>query len=342
MENIGIVGGGFVGRSIYNGLSSNYKMFIYDKFKPGFQTLKEVIDNCDIIFVCVPTPMKKDGSQDLSNMEEALNDIAKETKQAKILILKSTILPGTTRILSEKYNQFYFIFNPEFLTERNAEFDFINQSRIVIGTDDGTENSITAYCVINMYKKRFPHTPVHVCTFEEAELTKYICNCFFAAKVSFMNEVYEICKKINVDYNSLRKAFLGDFRIANSHTEVPGPDGYFGYGGKCVLPESKLLTEENTITNIKTLYHNYVRKRKLPKIQSCDYDLQNINFKEIKKVTRRYVENEDMLTFKTDFGEFSCTKEHLLPIYRSGEKIVVQAANITKEDSLIISDEENT
>lgn len=240
MESIGIVGCGFVGKAIYNGMSPNFKIYMYDKFKEGYNSLEEVCKNCNIIFVCVPTPMKNDGSQDLSNMEDCIEDISKVAKLGTILILKSTILPGTTRYFSEKYPNFEFFFNPEFLTERNADFDFINQSRILIGIKNifCKETNI----VEDMYRLRFPHTPIHWCSYEEAELTKYVCNCFFSAKLSFMNEVKEVCDKIGVKYENVRKMFLGDFRIANSHTEVPGPDGHAGFGGKCFPKDLKSFT----------------------------------------------------------------------------------------------------
>lgn len=240
MDTIGIVGCGFVGKAIYNGMSSDFKIYMYDKYKKGFNTLEEVCENCNIIFVCVPTPMKKDGSQDLSNMEDCIKDISKVAKKGTILILKSTILPGTTRHFSNKYSNFIFIFNPEFLTERNADFDFINQSRILLGIEGIIDNS--TFEVEDMYRKRFPHVPIHLCKYEEAELTKYVCNCFFATKISFMNEVKEVCDRLEVDYEKVRKMFLGDFRIANSHTEVPGPDKFMGFGGKCLPKDLKSFT----------------------------------------------------------------------------------------------------
>lgn len=233
--NISIFGSGFVGKAIYNGFSPNFRIKIYDKFKTGYNSLEETINFSRYIFVCVPTPMNDDGSQDLSAMEDAISTINNIAKEKKIIILKSTILPGTTRKFANIYFRHNFVFNPEFLTERNADFDFINQSRIVLGGKSSNDDVLLD--LEGLYRLRFPHTPIHKCLFEEAEFVKYACNCYFANKVSFMNEIYEICEKMGLEYNSVKKVFLGDFRIANSHTDVPGPDGDFGFGGKCFVKD---------------------------------------------------------------------------------------------------------
>lgn len=130
-----------------------------------------------------------------------------------------------------------YIFNPEFLTERNYIFDFINQGRIVLGGEN-------LYCkaideVDSLYKVKFPHTPVLITTFEAAEMIKYACNCYFSIKISFMNEMYDICQKLGISFEDVKIGMLGDQRIANSHMQVPGFDGYRGFGGKCFPKDLK-------------------------------------------------------------------------------------------------------
>ena len=238
MENtLGLVGIGFVGNAIYHTFSPYFKIKIYDKYKPGYDTLEEVVNGSKVVFISVPTPVcLDDSSQDLNCIYDSIDSINKVSNSNKILILRSTILPGTTRSLSVKYPNHTFVFCPEFLTERTAILDSINAYRIILGGDNKEALDMLEK---DIFRKRYPHTQIFKTGFEEAELVKYIANCFFTVKVSFMNETFEICKKMNLDYEEIRKMLLGDQRIANSHTEVPGPDGSLGFGGKCFPKDLK-------------------------------------------------------------------------------------------------------
>ena len=122
-----------------------------------------------------------------------------------------------------------FVFNPEFLTERKARLDFINTSRIVLGSNNPLANDT----VEKLYRIRFPYTRIIKTDFATAQLIKYMANCFFATKVSFMNEMYQVCKAIDGDWDTAVEGFITDGRIGNSHIDVPGHDGDFGFGGKC-------------------------------------------------------------------------------------------------------------
>lgn len=254
---IGICGFGFVGKSVVHGFSLHSDLKIYDKFQTGLNTLDETIKESDYIFVCVPTPMSDDGSQDLSCIYDVMENIGKLTfmcntyKHKKIIIIKSTVIPGTTRKIAEKYPEHSFVFNPEFLTERSSKLDFINTARIILGGSD--EEALTS--VEGMYRVRFPHTPIYKTTFEGAELVKYMNNCFFALKISYLNEIYEICEKLGLDYNDLKNMFLADQRIGNSHCDVPGHDGDRGFGGKCFPKDINALAswaDKNNL-NVDTL-----------------------------------------------------------------------------------------
>lgn len=231
LKNVGIIGFGFVGSALAAGFSLKANIKIYDKYK-DIDTLKEVCQQ-DIIFLCLPTPMRKsDGKPEMSFIHSAVEDIKNELGQSsneKILVIKSTVLPGTSRTLSKKYPQFSFISNPEFLTARAARLDFINASRIIIGGND--HNAIQQ--LEELYRDISVHTPIYICKWEEAELAKYMANCFFALKVTYLNEIYDICQKHELDYGLLKSMWLSDGRIGNSHHEVPGHDGERGYGGTC-------------------------------------------------------------------------------------------------------------
>ena len=121
------------------------------------------------------------------------------------------------------------VFNPEFLTERSARFDFINQSRFIIGGDESNVDRVG-----ELFRWRFGSTiPLIKTNFETAEMIKYMNNCFFATKISFLNEMYQIAEKTGVDWNKAIEGFLRDGRIGHSHMSVPGPDGKSGFGGSC-------------------------------------------------------------------------------------------------------------
>ena len=114
----------------------------------------------------------------------------------------------------------------KFLTEANSFDDFKNQTRIIIG-------GRTAPKVKTMFRKAFPKIPIIVTKSETAEMVKYFINCFLAAKVSFANEMYQLCEGIGVDFNKVVEYALYDERIGQSHLSVPGPDGSLGFGGHC-------------------------------------------------------------------------------------------------------------
>lgn len=239
--NISIFGSGFVGGAVYHGLSPFYNIKIYDKYKPGYNTLEETIDFSRYIFICVPTPVNlDDNSQDLTYIKDAILSIEKNAKEEKVIIIKSTVLPGTTRMLHNNISH-SFVFNPEFLTERNYIFDFINQGRIVLGAETNTSPELDE--VEQLYRVKFTHTPVMKTTFEAAEMIKYACNCYFSMKISFMNEMYDICEKMGISFEDVKNGMLGDQRIANSHMQVPGFDGYRGFGGKCFPKDLKCFVK---------------------------------------------------------------------------------------------------
>ena len=235
--NIGIVGFGFVGSAVAFGFSPQTgcdftNIRIYDKDeKKSKDTLSDVSSLSDIIFLSVPTPAKiEDGSIDLKILDSVLLDINNNTNgNNPIVLIRSTVIPGTSRKFQSKYKNIKIVFNPEFLTERSAKLDFINQARVVLG---GNEKD-TQY-VAELFLKRFGmHLPVIQTNFETAELIKYMCNCFFATKVSFMNEMYRISQKIGVNWEDAVDGFQSDGRIGKSHLTVPGFDNKLGYGGSC-------------------------------------------------------------------------------------------------------------
>tara|TARA_B100001121_G_C18578996_1_gene568726 strand:- start:290 stop:952 length:663 start_codon:yes stop_codon:yes gene_type:complete len=168
--------------------------------------------------------MYKDGTQDLSYVENAFQ----KATDKPIYILKSTVLPGTTDRLSKQHPNFKIIFSPEFLTERTAKLDMLTQSRIILGGDLSLTEKAKA-----LFNERFKIKNIILTDAKTAELTKYMNNCFFATKVSIMNEFKLLCDKIGANWEDALKGFVSDGRIGDSHLNVPGHDGKLGYGGTC-------------------------------------------------------------------------------------------------------------
>ena len=232
---IGIVGNGFVGSSVAFGFSPqcgcDAVIKIYDKDKSkSTHNLREVINTSDFIFVSVPTPSNKDGSISLDIVNNVFNQMSElNDRTDNIFLLRSTVTPGTTRKLKRKFRNLNIVFNPEFLTERSAKLDFINQSRFIIGGLKKDTNKVE-----KLFKWRFGETtPVIKTNYETAELIKYMNNCYFATKVSFLNEMYQIADSCGVDWDMAVEGFVRDGRVGHSHMNVPGPDGKFGFGGSC-------------------------------------------------------------------------------------------------------------
>jgi len=244
--NIGIIGQGFVGSAIREGLKNHYEIstFDIDETKCN-QTHEWVCLNSDIVFMCLPTPMRKDGSCDTRILENAIEDVEnaclaggrQETRP--ILIIKSTIPPGTTERIASKYTEegrkwnghpeMTICFSPEFLTEANSFDDFKNQSRIIIGS----QNKKAAKTISDMFAKVFTDIPIVITNTNNAEMCKYFINCFLATKVIFANQMYEICQSSGIRYDDVKTLATLDKRIGKSHLAVPGPDGDRGFGGHC-------------------------------------------------------------------------------------------------------------
>ena len=237
---IGIVGKGFVGSAVQFGFSPNVgcdaEVRVYDiDPNKSTHTLEETVNGSEFVFLSVPTPANKNGSINIDIVDKALLDISKVSNTNNIILLRSTVVPGTTRLFQQRYTNLNLLFNPEFLTERSANFDFINQSRFIIG---GGEHSISKEFSENLaelFRKRFGESISIIQTnYETAELIKYMTNAFFATKISFLNEMKLVADKCGVDWDTAMDGFVRDGRIGHSHLNVPGHDGKFGFGGSCL------------------------------------------------------------------------------------------------------------
>jgi UDPglucose 6-dehydrogenase len=240
--NIGIVGGGFVGNAIYQNFKDKVITKIYDiNPKKGLNTLDEVLDS-NIIFVCLPTPMKDNGECDLSFVTNFFQSVA---PKKGLFVIKSTVPIGTTDKLLQLRPDLKIVHNPEFLTAVNAVEDFRNSDRNIIGGHQ-------EWCIElrNFFLDHAPFTPVQIVKSKESETIKYFCNSFLAAKVSFFNNLHEICHKFDMNFDSVKDGVCSDKRIGSAHTKVPGPDGLPGFGGYCFPKDINALINTLKENNI--------------------------------------------------------------------------------------------
>lgn len=236
-STIGIIGFGVVGKAVGFGFSPVAQVMHFDPLSPASDSMGTIAEKADVIFVCVPTPQLEinDLRIDTKIIDTVLRSLEGLKPKAPVVI-KSTLTPDILRECVTLYPSLEILYNPEFLTERTAPYDFINQTRIIIGSVDyieGFDCTEGVATVRNLYKERFPQVPIHLCTMTEASMVKYMCNSFFSVKLSYFNEWAKIAEKEEADFRRIKNMVFGDYRIGSSHMEVPGPDGKPGWGGKC-------------------------------------------------------------------------------------------------------------
>ncbi len=242
---VSIIGHGFVGKALENALNHDLEVQIID---PIYQNkVSDVGDFCPkFIFICVPTPMGDDGNQDLRVLEDVIENINKLDINSEIII-KSTVLPNhISRINNVLPN---VVYNPEFLTEKNAFEDFIKSDFIVLGGNDENLSLVSSF--YSKYTKCESKNYI-LTDLISASLIKYAINCFLATKVIFFNELNTLFKEsgTNESWQNFIHALSLDKRIGKSHMQVPGPDGRYGYGGACFPKDSKALYEYSLIKGV--------------------------------------------------------------------------------------------
>ena len=236
-KKVGIVGYGFVGKALKNGLNTQVLTFEVDPaLSTSISDLKEF--SPDLIFICVPTPMNDDFSQDVSIVESVFSEILLNNLPSTV-VLKSTVLPNHIIHFESKFKN--FVYNPEFLTERNANEDFINSDLIIFGSSSESAKKELS----DFYKN---HTKClskdYVLTDAiTASLVKYSINSFLASKVIFFNELKQLFSEIDPkdSWENFISFISKDTRIGSSHMSVPGPDGKKGFGGACFPKDTNAL-----------------------------------------------------------------------------------------------------
>lgn len=234
MPNIAIMGTGMVGGALDRYLKTqNIDALLYDPPK-GKKDIN-ALNKADIIFICVPTPYYLDGSGfDDSYLNEAIQTIK---TPGKTLVLKSTIIPGTTDTFQDKFPQHKFLFNPEFLTEVTADFDMQHPMRQIIGYTSQSRQD--AEMVIGL----LPRAPFEkIIPAKTAELIKYFGNAFYALKVTYANQMYDLCEKLGIDYEHVKECAQAEPMIGKTHLEI-FHKGYRGYGGKCLPKDTRAIIQ---------------------------------------------------------------------------------------------------
>mgnify|MGYP001502625771 FL=1 len=275
---VGIVGYGFVGKATAKGFSKNTELFLVDPLLgTNLTDLKEFMP--EFIFLCLPTPMKKDGSQDFTLVKEVFMELLSKKVSATI-ILKSTVTPTNIKIVDNLIED--YIYNPEFLREKHAEVDFINASMIILGGSKDNQEKVK-----NLYENHsICETTNYVLTDKvTASLIKYSINSFLASKVIFFNELRDLFNSSGAeeDWDIFTKVLAMDKRIGNSHMNVPGHDGRLGFGGACftkdtaaLIKYSQSLEQELTFLKKAVEINNKIRS-KYDQVDQREND-QNVNY----------------------------------------------------------------
>lgn len=256
---IGVVGNGFVGHAMTL-LRPHVEVLVWDvvpgKRDPKTLDIGTFVEESEIIFVAVPTPMNSDGSANLDIVRSVCEEI-QEIDNTKYIVLRSTVPPGTSELLNVN-------FMPEFLTERNWKKDFENCDQWVLGSTDPVLYE-KVKCMFELAYNNGNGTVVNKeviqCKPSEAEMIKYLKNIFLCVKVGFFNELESICTELNINYENVRRIATQDKRIGPGHTKVPGHDGYRGFGGTCFPKDINALANFVRENGIDTLILDAVIKR---------------------------------------------------------------------------------
>ncbi len=279
---LGIIGHGFVGQATDHGFSKVREKYIVD---PRYGTTIEELKKFqpDFIFICVPTPMKKDGSQDSSIVKNVFKELENNFKGTP-KILKSTILPDLLNKLTN--DQDSFVYNPEFLREKHANEDFVNSPFVILGGKKSIckEVELLYRNFSSCLTKKYINVDM-----ETASLIKYSINSFLATKVLFFNGIKDIfdeqdTKESWVDFINILSL---DERIGNSHMSVPGHDGKRGFGGACFTKDTAALINysdsiskkfellQKVVSLNNSLRKSYKNLDKREKDQNVNYDFSN-------------------------------------------------------------------
>lgn len=242
MGYIGVCGIGVVGLAVLNCFKKRGILLkVYDKYKNnGIGKISDLLES-KIIFLCLPTVYSIEKKEYDKTAIYEVCDYLKKNNYNGIVVIKSTVEPGTCRELNEKYN-LNIINNPEFLTARTAEEDFEKQNHIVIGGKTNDDKNIEI--IKQFYDKYWGNILTSTATYEESELMKIGVNSFYATKIQFFNEIYSLTNTFDdAKYEKIISMMLKNNWISPNHVDVPGTDGKISYGGMCFPKDTNALNQ---------------------------------------------------------------------------------------------------
>ena len=278
---VAIIGYGFVGKALHNGLKSNVETYLVDpKLNTHVSELNSFLP--EIIFISVPTPMNDDGSQKISILEDVIIEI-KKLSISSLIVLKSTVVPKYFCDLEKSIPN--LIYNPEFLREKSANEDFLSSELIIFGGQRNSTDYLADFYknYTNCKNTEYQHTDLI-----SASLIKYSINTFLAAKVTFFNELFKVFNESGSQdsWTNIINIISKDKRIGQSHMEVPGHDGKLGFGGPCFPKDcNALYLYSNELNEPMGLLHQVIETNN--NIRSSYNSLterekeQNINYKDL-------------------------------------------------------------
>lgn len=202
------------------------------------ENLEKAVDNSDIIFLCLPTPPGANGQADLRFVLDVASEIGKLLKSYKVIVNKSTVPVGTAdkvkaRIKEQTNLEFDVVSNPEFLREGVAVEDFMKPERVVIGSSSDRASELMKELYEPFVRSG---NPIIIMDERSSELTKYAANAFLATKITFMNEIANVCERVGADVDNVRRGIGTDSRIGKRFL-FPG----IGYGGSCFPKDVQAL-----------------------------------------------------------------------------------------------------
>lgn len=239
---IGFIGQGWIGRNYADHFQSRGFSIVRYSQEISYSANKEKIKDCDIVFIAVPTPSTPEGFDD-SIVREVVGVVGK----GKIAVIKSTVVPGTTRSIQNNYRDKIVLHSPEFLREASARQDIDKPDRNIIGIADDTEETRRAAEKVMGVLPKAPYEKI--CSSEESELTKYGNNEFLYWKVLFVNILYDLAQKYNCDFEAIAENMMADPRVGKSHFQVFHKSNSLsqkagrGAGGHCFIKDSSAFEE---------------------------------------------------------------------------------------------------
>ena len=260
-NKIGIIGFGVVGQAVCNAYRETYmQVKIIDPPK-GYSIDYNELNDCDGVFICVPSPAHQDGSCNTEILESVLTKLENFNG---VIISKTTASPAVYETLSTKYKN--LVHAPEFLTAANAKVDYLLGEFAIIGSSVPVW-AREAERIIKIGQKQLKS--INHCSVAEASIAKYTINCFLASKVIFMNEIYQLCKETGNDYKTVAKLIQLDNRIGKSHLNVPGHDELLGFGGMCFPKDTAAFLKYAESCNIDlSIINSAVKKNTLLRLTS--------------------------------------------------------------------------